>query len=370
MIALSLLRPILFTAMKIVSGIVFLLTIISAYGGHVNPQYFALPAMMSLVLPYFAIMTMLLTIFWACFRKIIFTGLGVLTIFICMPPLSQAVPLGSKKSAGNDEDTFKIISWNVCHSVDVRYPGSDGSRTVEYMLHSGADVICLAELNNFSTHEFNNTPQPLIDSLFAVYPYRKGTVNTDIKIMARYPIEEIQVPKKNKGKIDYLFFRVKFPNRKNLTVGVAHLYSYELSEQERQVVAEIKSIETAKESVKEFKGSIYSKLKEAFRMRSKDAEGLREIIDSIPLQEPLIICGDFNDVPTSWAYNLIRGEDMRDAYAETNIGPAFTYNLHRFYFHIDQMLYRGNLEALRLDVGKIDSSDHYPLIGEFEFKKN
>ena len=40
-----------------------------------------------------------------------------------------------------------------------------------------------------------------------------------------------------------------------------------------------------------------------------------------------------------------------------------------FYFHIDQMLYRGNLEALSLKIGKINSSDHYPLIGEFAFTK-
>ena len=38
-----------------------------------------------------------------------------------------------------------------------------------------------------------------------------------------------------------------------------------------------------------------------------------------------------------------------------------------FYFHIDQMLYRGPLKALSLKVGKINTSDHYPLIGVFEF---
>ena len=120
--------------------------------------------------------------------------------------------------------------------------------------------------------------------------------------------------------------------------------------------------------MKEFKGSIRQKMRKAFRHRAEDAEALRECIDEIPRDVPLIVCGDFNDVPASWCYNMIRGDDLRDAYEETNFGPAITYNLHAFYFHIDQMLYRGPLVALDLTVNKINTSDHYPLIGEFQFK--
>ena len=149
---------------------------------------------------------------------------------------------------------------------------------------------------------------------------------------------------------------------------MVHLYSYDLSEEERKVVTEIRSMQTAKTSVNEMKGSIRKKMGEAFRKRSEDAENLRECLNQIPTDIPLIVCGDFNDVPASWAYNLIRSDDLRDAYAETNFGPAITYNLHAFYFHIDQMLYRGPLEALDLQVNKINTSDHYPLIGEFQFK--
>ena len=141
-----------------------------------------------------------------------------------------------------------------------------------------------------------------------------------------------------------------------------------MSEDERKVVTEINSMETAKSSMVEFKGSIRQKLRSAFRDRAEDAKELREELDDISPDLPLIVCGDFNDVPSSWTYKVIRGTDLRDAYAETNFGPAITYNLHAFYFHIDQMLYRGPLEALDLTIGKINTSDHYPLIGEFEFK--
>ena len=167
----------------------------------------------------------------------------------------------------------------------------------------------------------------------------------------------------------YDLFKINFPNDKILVVAMVHLFSFGLSEEERNVVTEINSVETAKTSMKEFKGSIRQKLRHGFRHRAENATALRSVLDDIPADVPLIVCGDFNDVPASWSYNIIRGDDLRDAYAETNFGPAITYNLHAFYFHIDQMLYRGPLEALDLTVGKINSSDHYPLIGEFQFQQ-
>lgn len=356
--------------MRIVSIIVFLLTILSAYGGKINPEYLTIPSILCLAMPYFAIATILLIIFWAVTRRIIFTVLGVLTIIACMGPLSQAMPLSFSKKAEEGERTFKIISWNVLHTDDIRKPDYPSNRAVEYMLHSGADVICLAELNNFSSKELKNASPMLIDSLIRTYPFRAGRSDTDIKVLSKYPVDrEGHSHVSDNGHHRFDFFKVNFPGGKVLNVAMVHLYSYDLTEEERQVLTEVKSASTAKTSVKEFKGSILSKLRNAFRQRAANAETLRGAIDELRPTAPLIVCGDFNDVPGSWAYNLIKGDDMHDAYAETNFGPTFTYNKHLFYFHIDNMLYRGNIRPLSLKVGKINTSDHYPLVGEFAFTK-
>ena len=62
-------------------------------------------------------------------------------------------------------------------------------------------------------------------------------------------------------------------------------------------------------------------------------------------------------------------DDLNDAYSETNFGPTFTYNKHLFLFHIDQILYKGDLKALKVERGSIDTSDHYPLLAEFELTR-
>ena len=364
----NLTAPVFFSVMKIISIVVFILTILSSYGGHINPQDLATPSLLCLGMPYFALATVVLILFWAISRKFVFTAVGVIVILICIPSISTAIPFGYRREIKADTEPFKIISWNVLHTQDIRKPEYPGNRALEYMINSGADIICLAELRNFTPRELINASTSLIDSLNFAYPYKAGLNSTDIKVISKYPVERMNI-----GLIDedgdhrFDFFKVHFPDFKTLIVAMVHLYSYGLNDEERNVVTEINSMKTAKESVKEFKGPIIGKLKEAFRRRASNATLLRNILDSIPEQQPLIVCGDFNDVPASWAYNIIRSDDLRDAYSETNFGPAITYNLHKFYFHIDQMLYRGDLEAIDLNIGKINSSDHYPLIGEFVF---
>lgn len=367
MIIGKIISPFFFLAMRIISVCVYIATIIAAFGGRINPDYLTFPSLLCLALPYLAILSILLIIFWAISRKIIFCGLGIATIVICLTPLSDAFPLGSKRNYLESGTKFKIISWNVLHAQDVRKPDYPGNRSIEYMINSDADIICLTELRDFNDTEIHNFSPQLQDSLFNNYPYKAGTWRSDIKVLSKFPVERLDKYHMDEtGFIRYDLFKVNFPENE-LLIAMVHLYSFGLSEEERNVVTEINSVETAKSSMKELKGSIRGKLRKGFRYRSDDAKALREMLDDIPLDIPIIVCGDFNDVPASWTYNIVRGDDMRDAYVETNFGPAITYNLHALYFHIDQMLYRGPLEAIDLTIGKINSSDHYPLIGEFQF---
>ena len=365
MFAIPIVGPVFRLVMRCVSIVVWLLTIASAYGGRCNPEYLTIPSVLCLALPYFVTLSIILIAFWVLQKRIVFTALGVLTIVACGAPITRVMPLGHSKDATEGAQTFSIMSWNVIHTRDIRKPDWPGNRAVEYMVNSGADIIALAELNNFSSQELVNASPALIDSLNRIYPYKAGLTNKDIKIMSKYPVERTGVTNQSDyGEARFDFFKVSLPGHP-LTVAMVHLYSYDLSEEERQVVTDIKSVNTAKSSVKEFKGSIMQKLRNAFRQRAENARELREEIDKT--SGPLIVCGDFNDVPNSWTYDIVMGDDMRDAYTETNFGPRHTYNLHAFYFHIDQMLYRGDIEALSLKVGKINSSDHYPLLGTFEF---
>ena len=83
---------ILTTICRILSYVLYTLTLTAAYGGHINPHLWATPSIFTLALPYLAMLTMLAVVGWALSRKLISCGLGVAVLVICWAPIMQAVP--------------------------------------------------------------------------------------------------------------------------------------------------------------------------------------------------------------------------------------------------------------------------------------
>ncbi|MDE7381158.1 MAG: endonuclease/exonuclease/phosphatase family protein [Muribaculaceae bacterium] len=360
------LSPVIRIVGKILSVILYAATLLAAFGGHFNPHLFTVPAALTLTLPYLVILTVIISIFWLCCRRWIIGALGVLTIIAGWSDISSAVPLNFSKEADPSETTFSIIAYNILHTSDYREPNPPENRSIRFLIDSGADIICLEEMYSMEegARELEGH-EAIADTLRRLYPHRAGGGGTDILVLSKYPVEKINLP--NPGNTFkesiYLFFRVMIKEQ-SLTLAVVHLPSFSLSEEERTVITDLTHT-PVKNSVKELNGPIRGKLAYAFATRASATKELIETLEDI--NGPLIVCGDFNDVPASWVYRSFMKAGFRDAFAETNFGPMITYNGHLMYFHLDQMLYRGNLRALSLKKGSINSSDHYPLIGTFAF---
>jgi endonuclease/exonuclease/phosphatase (EEP) superfamily protein YafD len=65
-----------------------------------------------------------------------------------------------------------------------------------------------------------------------------------------------------------------------------------------------------------------SKLKTAYQYRGAQADILHQKITESPY--PVIVCGDFNDVPNSYTYFKVR-DDLQDAFLKkgSRHGPHF-----------------------------------------------
>lgn len=365
-----LIKPSLRITAFVLSCILYALTIFSAYSGRFDTAIFTFPAVMVLFLPWLAILTTLVTIAWFCFKKIVPGALGIIAILASWGPISTVAPFGSSKKPTPGAQTFTVMTYNIIHGWDQEHKKSDRNRTIDYIMETNADIVCLQEVKQLSVGKeiTNFTPEQYAE-LRKVYPYEVGDSELDMKVLSKYPA----VFEKGYSYIDgtfdskrYTFYRFNINGHRLMIINV-HLMSFLLSEKERTIVTGINSIETAKESVVEFKG-LRDKMHRGFKKRKNDVDILRRTIDK--LKGPLIICGDFNDVPESYAYRLLKGTDMKDAYVETGFGPMATYNQHAFWFHLDQILYRGGLKALSVRKGNTKLSDHYPLVAEFEFTEN
>lgn len=104
--------------------------------------------------------------------------------------------------------------------------------------------------------------------------------------------------------------------------------------------------------------SLLSKIKQAFQMRAKQVLPIREHIDVSPY--PVIVCGDFNDTPSSWAYEIL-SENLQDAFMEAGSGTGKTYNGRYPSFRIDYILVDEAFEIHDFETHRVAFSDHYPV---------
>lgn len=366
-----LVSPILRIILKVLSFILFAVTILAAFGGRINPEYMTVPSVLALALPYLAIATFIVGVIWLFSNSFIMPTAAAITIIVSWGTLKDATPVAFSKTPYNTDRTFRIMSFNCLHLADTTKSDKPGNRAIKFLAESDADIICLQELINLEdASEIHHWSRGLIDSLYAAYPYRAGTTDNDLKVLSKYPVKMLDVKSKNeeeealwRGQRRWRLFEVNIDGFK-LPILNFHMTSYDLSDTEREVITEITGITTAKKSYSEFRHEIFPKLGAAFRTR---AANVGEMVATTTGINPIIACGDFNDVPGSWAYNLMRKAGFEDAYAQTSFGPTNTFNQFLFLFHIDQIFYRGySLRAIKTKKHGINTSDHYPIEATFE----
>jgi endonuclease/exonuclease/phosphatase family metal-dependent hydrolase len=84
---------------------------------------------------------------------------------------------------------------------------------------------------------------------------------------------------------------------------------------------------------------------------------------------PMILCGDFNDTPSSRTYEQI-GQAFRDTWAAAGTGDGFTIPAEQPRKRIDYIWLGKDsaIDVLRLWVPQSEASDHLPVVGEFRFR--
>ena len=83
--------------------------------------------------------------------------------------------------------------------------------------------------------------------------------------------------------------------------------------------------------------NIVEQLKANFVIRASQAVQVRNIIDTT--RYPVIVCGDFNDTPVSFAYNHIAGNNLTDGFRDRGKGYGHSFNGIKGLLRIDFISY-------------------------------
>lgn len=378
---------------RFVSALLWIFTIISAlgllgasFGGNFPPSALKGISIVELLMPLWIVMLVLATvldIFWC--RKAL--TVSVLTCVACAAAIWEFMPLNlTRPNPENYADCpkFTFLTYNVANFQDQtgKYEGS-GNPTLSYILKVDADVVNLQECYPFRERENLHIYNWQIKQLYKKYPYVIAYGEMQM-LLSKYPAEAVHVgeyearedvkkkhpdDKRHWGEI--AVFRLDIDGEK-ITLFDVHLQSYGLSAHDKSLYSDITELKDADGSVKknisDLRHQLFGKIHSAAVYRQYDADRLCRYIDKYAGPNA-IVAGDFNDVPGCYTLRQLADHRFRQVYEKLGFGPMITFNADRFYFRIDHVLYRGNLQPLRMSRGNSRCSDHYPLLTTFALEK-
>ena len=334
--------------------------LLGAYSGYIPPVTWIIPAFFGLFFPILLIAQIVVSIFWLLAwdkRRLLLIAAVWL---ISLPQLLVYFPISrAEKSLGTEEESLRILSYNVCAFGFKPHTKTSPNATLQYIKSSGADIVCIQEAMLNQNPWAGVVTKTLRSYLDEDYPYinviRVNRGGSTLALLSKYPIKEakeIPLPSWVNGAVAY---KVDIRGKEMLIVNV-HLESFRL----RRVDGE-DYLRLAKEGEAiRLKDALGAKLSPTFRSHNIQANIIHELIQNYGSGR-VIVCGDFNDTPLSYARYKI-GEGLEDAFVSKGNGLGITFHTSPFFVRIDHILFGPAFRALRCEVDKTASeSDHYPI---------
>lgn len=330
-----------------------IIMLLVGYSGHLDPEEFPILTNACLTFPIFLVINIMFLFFWLLFfpKGALVSILGLIISYV---PVRTYCPLNISKE--KPADCIHVMTYNVDGSMKketdaqgrVTYPA------LEYIGVSGADVVCVQEA--YMTKE-------KASNLRSKYEYADTARNEHggscLTLFSKFPIVNKEHVHFQNSLNTCAAFYLKIHDDTVIVVN-NHLESNNLSLQDRENFEKIAEGSHNREKAGKESKQLMEKLAEASKTRAPQAKTVAAYIRE-HRQYPLIVCGDFNDNPLSFAHHTI-GKGLTDCFVATGSGPGWTFNHNRIRVRIDHILCSKDITPYRCRVeSKINVSDHHPV---------
>lgn len=339
-----------------------LLYIGSAFSPYIPPKLFSPAALLGLFFPLAFVGQLLAWSYWLVRRRWrIFIGLSLIFAF-SWESIYSYMPLHRGLSRQLEEyqgPRLKVLSYNVCGFGFEHHGSQRPNKVLLYLKSSEADLICLQEASLAQDKDWGVTMGQVKAYLGKKYPYISLIPAQDggsgLMLLSRYPIKEaerIPMPSRTNGAAH---FKINIGGQETHIINV-HLESFRLSQALGQEYMNL----VAKGKAFELQDALRSKLTPIFRHHERQVKIVKRYADSLQT-ERLIICGDFNDTPVSYAHEKLE-RDMTDAFIKAGNGLGYSFVSRTFLVRIDHILLGKAFTPYYTKVGTgVKGSDHYPI---------
>ena len=302
-------------------------------------------------------------LFWIIFKKWGLALFTLVSLLICYKPILTFFPLHINQNR-IPEESIQILSYNISGLSNESKKSLDEHPILEYIARTDADIVCLQEYMVSKTGK-SLISQRDVNRILNKYPYQSiigleasGKYHTyGLACFSKYPIEKSQEIIFESSYNGAAVYKINI-NGKKYTIANVHLESNSITAADKQLYNDFLQRKEAAD-LDIVTSNIRTRLGQAYRKRVGQVEKVKNYI-SKQSSDGVIICGDFNDTPISYAYSKMK-VGLKDAYVSTGFGPGITYHEDLFLFRIDHIFHSPNIKAYQTKVDKVKFSDHYPL---------
>lgn len=338
------------------------ITAIAGFSGNVSPTDSVIMPLLGLAVPVLLVCNLIASLCWGMARK--WWALIPLAAFFCnWNYLTSVIQFHSPKEKTPSARYLKIATYNV-HNFGDEITGYSCKEMARYMQQEHVDILCLQEFgdNRYFTADsirkaLSHWPHVLTlqeDSLRKVLP---------IAVFSRYPlIHERFITYPQSANCSMLCDIVAGTDTVRLLNS--HLQTTSVSQKRGKWQREMASddarreIRAAKDAAETLHGN--------FVKRTLQTYTVGYFAKNSPY--PVIVCGDFNSLPSSYTYQYFSGF-LKDGFRTAGNGYMYTYRYGKKMLRIDYIFHSNELEGMSYYSPTQEfCSDHNPVIMEMKIR--
>ncbi len=360
--------------MLAVSAVIAIAVILSWAARILNPGTYGFMSAMGLLMPPLFIANFICLLYWTIRWRwgafiplpVFLIGIWGVTMF-WRPQLTQ-----DHTDHSRDRSLVSIATYNVRGMM--REVDHERQRFVSSMddVISAVDslkagILCMQEFQ--STRDF---PRRHFEDALPQYTHKRVRYNIGgaddlgwgLAIYSKYPIT-------GAGHIDFkgtsnsVIWADIAIQRDTVRVFNAHLQTTSITATDHEYIVNMDFVGDSTRTAKV--RQIVGRMKNNYIIRAGQADTLAANVKASPY--PVIVCGDFNDTPMSYAYRKIN-KRLRDSFREAGRGYGYTYRGFFDMLRIDYIMHSRRIGCVEYSSPSFDCSDHNPVTVKVRLNNN
>lgn len=326
-----------------------------------SPADLLLPAFFGLSYPIWLLIT-LLGLFYSIVRKRWWLAAASSILLLITYPMIRAtfgMGFSEKPEAVDAKGELSVMSYNV-RLFDL-YNWTAGSSTRDSIFNfleaNPVDVLCFQEFYHTDRKGVFETRDTLITFLSNKHYHEKYTHEMNgrqyfgVVTFSRHPIIRRGEIAFDSDVNNYCIYSDLKVGSDTVRVYNAHLASIRFQKEDYSAIDKGPDSDEAKR--------LATRIGRAFVQRASQVEEIANNISECPY--PVVVCGDFNDTPISYAYRRMN-EQVEDTFVGNYLGFGGTHIGLLPFLRIDYIMRSAELRVDRFELhSDVELSDHHPI---------